>query len=177
MRSRNQTIMALQEHIHHIITLKSIKSVIDTSAPRSFAPYHIYLRGKGSYLWKDKNRQISQENAIFSDKLYKIKHSNSPCIPSYRKYSLNIKNRVKENKRIREDNEKLYKSLAGTQPLITSRAFKKFEKEQTKYKQMIMCHGSYNSVWASFSHNRLSITPVKRRNKNTPQKRPTTKTL
>ena len=71
LRSRDKTILALQEHIHHAYSLLTAKPLTDTSPPKSFTPVHSYLRGKGAYFYKEKTSRISKDNATLCTKIRK----------------------------------------------------------------------------------------------------------
>ena len=65
MRSRDRTIMALQEHIYHACSLEKAKPRIDSSTPKCFGVH----RGKSVYQEKSQRLQIGQENTRLSQNI------------------------------------------------------------------------------------------------------------
>ena len=159
MRSRNQTIIALQEHVYHAHSLKKARPITDTSAPRSYTPYHKALRGKAAYFEKDKQMRISLENNRLCRKIKNQMGRRRNRVHKHTPKSLNIKTRIDEKERIAHENQKLYKALAEAQPNINLFTFSKFSRETERRKSILVNKNPNEFIWTKFNNKIASSTP------------------
>lgn len=112
-------------------SLRGIRPIVDTSGPKKVP--HLKKRSKKAQLREARQEEINFSNQILMEKMFSIDaRSVNPhkSIRPHSQFSLNKKNRSKNNIRINEENQKILERLQNAQP---SFSLEKWEKDERNW--------------------------------------------
>ena len=127
----------LMVHKGHLERLAQIKKVVNTKRPK--VPSFLSKGVRDPGIRKEKELKIQYENKIIFDRMYEIRKHFSPysaClnIPSQcPAYELLSYHRLKKNRVIKKENNKLYKRFTFTKPTLNA---EKFNQEYQYYQYL-----------------------------------------
>jgi len=127
----------LMTHKGHLERLAQIKKVVNTKKPKVPSFLSKGIRNPG--ITKERELKIQYENKIIFDRMYEIRKHFSPYsaelnIPSQcPAYELLSYHRLKKNRVIRKENNKLYKRFTFTKPTLNA---EKFNQEYQYYQYL-----------------------------------------
>jgi len=127
----------LMTHKGHLERLAQIKKVVNTKKPKVPSFLSKGIRNPG--ITKERELKIQYENKIIFDRMYEIRKHFSPYsaelnIPSKcPAYELLSYHRLKKNRVIRKENNKLYKRFTFTKPTLNA---EKFNQEYQYYQYL-----------------------------------------
>ena len=127
----------LMTHKGHLERLAQIKNVVNTKKPKVPSFLSKGIRNPG--ITKERELKIQYENKIIFDRMYEIRKHFSPYsaelnIPSQcPAYELLSYHRLKKNRVIRKENNKLYKRFTFTKPTLNA---EKFNQEYQYYQYL-----------------------------------------
>jgi hypothetical protein len=134
----------LMTHKGHLERLAQIKKVVNTKKPKVPSFLSKGIRNPG--ITKERELKIQYENKIIFDRMYEIRKHFSPYsaelnIPSQcPAYELLSYHRLKKNRVIRKENNKLYKRFTFTKPTLNAEKFN----QQYQYYQYLESNISQN---------------------------------
>ena len=156
MCSRNSTMLALQEHMHHARSLNTAKSLTDTTKPRCGSALRRKHKGKTAYLENEREQRVFRENSMLYTKLKTIMTKPKSVNKKRRKRSLNRTARAAEIKKITAENSRLCALLSHAQPAINSHQLERSYKQQKKYSKLLAEKQPYQKLWTVFQNSKIS---------------------